>query len=192
MFPLTIVERFDNRKYVPKNKTEEEEKEEMQARYEHSLVVCRDGGGEVEMVRNENYYNPPQYSRWEWFKMIVTPSPQLPVAHTTTYQFYNHYDQDTNRGDYRNMYPDASKSDLRRWFPRYYPSDSSSSGSFKHHCQTQDRMMAEHSALLQRTFDPDLYDQDEAGPAPPQTPSASESGLSESVRYTPETSFVYH
>ncbi|KAK6358542.1 hypothetical protein TWF730_007871 [Orbilia blumenaviensis] len=73
----------------------------------------------VEYVPNEDYYNPPQYTRREYLNMVITPRPRVPVTSTTTYQFYDPYEENTNHFDYRDMYPDRSEEILQRWFPRY-------------------------------------------------------------------------
>ncbi|KAF3933880.1 hypothetical protein ABW19_dt0203171 [Dactylella cylindrospora] len=85
MFPSTVVERFDNRMFVPDPK----------AKYT----------GNEKLVRNENFDNVPSYTFFERCRMIITPRPKLPRTYTTTYHFYSQFDEDTNRDDFDELYP---------------------------------------------------------------------------------------
>ncbi|EPS42925.1 hypothetical protein H072_3051 [Dactylellina haptotyla CBS 200.50] len=129
--------------------------EDMQARYEQALNDNdSDEGnvGEPEMVPNGNFYNPPQYTQWEWIRMIMSPRPGLPPTYTRTFQFFNPYDEDLHAENWRSIYPLTPESSFMRWFPRLYYEPDSSNDSFEDHCWSQDRLMAEYSQHLQREF----------------------------------------
>ncbi|KAK6544025.1 hypothetical protein TWF694_000739 [Orbilia ellipsospora] len=163
MFPSTIVEAFDNRKLVPKKRTLESMEEEMQSRYQDAFN--EDGGNtnrkketleRVRMVKNVNFYNPPQYSGVEWVRMLLTRRPRPPPTQPYSYQFFNPYDgnefdQDV---DWRDIYPDTREADLIRWFPRYYfdSDDTASSEGTESYYENHYRMMDQYSQQLELQF----------------------------------------
>ncbi|KAK6340664.1 hypothetical protein TWF696_008989 [Orbilia brochopaga] len=105
----------------------------MEERYARAL---REGGGEEdigplqpEMVLNETFDRGAGYSRSEWLGMIITPRPRLPQSYAPTYHFHDQDEEDTNREDWRVMYPHVPESTLRRWFPHLYSESSSSASS---------------------------------------------------------------
>ncbi|KAK6519519.1 hypothetical protein TWF281_003346 [Arthrobotrys megalospora] len=157
---------------IPKVLTPEEREQEMQAKYERQLAGIPEPPTRVEYVPNENYYNPPQYTKWEYFKMVITPRPKLPVTLTTTYQFHDPYEENTNLFDYRDMYPDRSEEALRRWFPRYYQSDDQDGLAEEY---SEDTSFGERSASISAMDRYSIYDTPGAGRAPPRTPSPSAS-----------------
>ncbi|KAK6501819.1 hypothetical protein TWF481_009642 [Arthrobotrys musiformis] len=164
MFPSDVCKRFDNRKMIPKVLTPEEKRREMQAKYERQLLGIPEPPPTVEYVPNEGYYNPPQYTKREYLKMVMTPRPKPPVTLTTTYQFHNPHEEDTNLFDYRDMYPDRSEEALRRWFPRYYQSGDGPAEGYG-----EDAPSAPVGVMDQYP----IYDTAGVGRAPPRTPSSS-------------------
>ncbi|KAF3124635.1 hypothetical protein TWF703_011241 [Orbilia oligospora] len=167
MFPSDVCKRFDNRKMIPKVLTAKEKEREMQAKYERQLAGIPEQPPTVEYVPNEDYYNPPQYTKWEYLKMAMTPRPKIPATLTTTYQFHDPYAENTNLFDYRDMYPDRSEETLRRWFPRYYQSDDEE--------RLAERYVEDASASIGVVDQYSIYDNPDAGRAPPRTPSPSAS-----------------
>ena len=152
---------------IPKALTAEEKEREMQAKYERQLAGISEPPPMVEYSPNEDYYNPPQYTRWGYLKMVMAPRPKPPVTlttTTTTYQFHNSYAENTNLFDYRDMYPDRPKETLRRWFPRYYQSDDG-------HGIAEDASSEGRSASVGIVDQYSIYDTPGAGRAPPRTPS---------------------
>ncbi|KAF3162644.1 proliferating cell nuclear antigen [Orbilia oligospora] len=135
---------------IPKVLTAKEKEREMQAKYERQLAGIPEQPPTVEYVPNEDYYNPPQYTKWEYLKMAMTPRPKIPATLTTTYQFHDPYAENTNLFDYRDMYPDRSEETLRRWFPRYYQSDDEE--------RLAERYVEDASASLSVTSRPSSYD----------------------------------
>lgn len=158
---------------IPKVLTPEEKEREMQARYERQLAAIPEPPPTVEyVVPNEDYYNPPQYTRWEYLKMVMTPRPKITATLTTTYQFHNPYAENTNLFDYRDMYPDMSEETLHRWFPRYYQSDDEDGHSEE---DREDASSEGRSAPVGVMDQYSIYDTPGAGRAPPRTPSPSAS-----------------
>ncbi|KAK6348471.1 hypothetical protein TWF718_006264 [Orbilia javanica] len=154
---------------IPKVLTPEEKEREMQARYERQLAGIPEPPPTVEYVPNEDYYNPPQSTRWEYLKMVMAPRPKLPVGLTTTYQFHDPYAENTNLFDYRDMYPDRSEETLRRWFPRYYELDDGNSEGYG-----EDTSLGERPVPVSVIDQYSIYDTPGAGRAPPRTPSPPE------------------
>ncbi|KAF3181175.1 hypothetical protein TWF225_006728 [Orbilia oligospora] len=152
---------------IPKVLTAKEKEREMQAKYERQLAGIPEQPPTVEYVPNEDYYNPPQYTKWEYLKMAMTPRPKIPATLTTTYQFHDPYAENTNLFDYRDMYPDRSEETLRRWFPRYYQSDDEE--------RLAERYVEDASASVGVVDQYSIYDNPDAGRAPPRTPSPSAS-----------------